>query len=116
MFTDDADVAEIVSDCLLIVCCFQVFDAMNITYLHALLGIGDSLCPAVVTAVLFTSILCGGGLAMVSVFPQLQSLGVWVVIAIYNSHQGLMFRFLWNSPTRLDRVLRRHCEKGDRTC
>ncbi len=67
-FTPDPEVLAIVSSCMLFVLLAQWFDAMNLTYLHALQGVGDTRWPSLVTLALSATILGVGGIAAVTVF------------------------------------------------
>ncbi|MCB1097845.1 MAG: hypothetical protein KDN22_19890 [Verrucomicrobiae bacterium] len=94
--TESASVARIVADCILFVCVFQIFDAMNITFSSALLGTGDTAWPAAINFLLLVTILLGGGYTVIRFFPQLKSTGIWIVVMIYVASQGLLFYYRWN--------------------
>ncbi len=96
-FSDDPAVVAVGAGAMIFVALFQIFDAMNISYLHALQGVGDNLWPAIVNVVLCGVILVGGGLAMVHWLPQLESRGIWALAGFYMLGQGLAFRGRWRS-------------------
>ena len=58
-FSEDPEVIAIGAQAMICVSLFQLFDAMNITYVHALQGAGDSAWPSVVN--LFLSLVFLGG-------------------------------------------------------
>ncbi len=57
---------------------FQVFDAFGIVYTGALRGAGDTRWPMMMSGLLAAVFALGGGLFMVNVLPQLESVGVWI--------------------------------------
>ncbi len=62
---------------------FQIFDAIGITISGALRGAGDTVWPGVATAVSSWVCIIGVGVAMIVLFPQLESLGPWIGAATY---------------------------------
>ena len=94
-FTDDVGVIEIGAKCMIFVAAFQYFDAMNVTYINALQGAGDTAWPTALQLILSAGILLGGGLLVIHRWPELESMGVWLVAAIYVFFQGLAFRMRW---------------------
>ena len=97
VFTDSPRVAEIASTAIFFVAAFQIFDAMNLLYVNALQGAGDTYWPSAVNTVLSVVVLLGGGLLAVHAFPQFQSFGVWAVATLYIMIQGLLFRWRWKN-------------------
>ncbi len=86
---------------------FQFFDGVAMTLSGALRGAGDTVWPGVVTLVCSWTIIVGGGLAMIHLFPTLESLGAWIAAAAYIIVLGLAFlaRFLaghWRSIRLVD--------------
>lgn len=86
---------------------FQLFDALAMTLSAALRGAGDTVWIGIVTVVLSWVVIVAGGLAMVSYFPGLESLGPWLAAAAYIVVLSLlaMFRFLggaWKNIRLLD--------------
>ncbi len=94
-FTTDAEVIQIGIQGMVWVAAFQYFDAMNVTYIEALQGAGDTAWPTAMQVILTASILLGGGLLMIKFHPGLESAGVWAVAATYVACQGLAFRIRW---------------------
>ena len=94
-FTSDPEVIAIGASGMIYVAAFQFFDAMNVTYINALQGAGDTAWPTVWQLVLTLGILVGGGLAVIHFRPQWESAGVWLVAAIYVICQGLIFQARW---------------------
>lgn len=108
-FTDDPEIIRIGVQAMVWVSLFQFFDALNVTYLNALLGAGDNLWPSVANVLFTVVILIGGGLCVVRYFPQLQSFGIWMVVAIYVLAQGLTFWARWRAGKwRFMRVVGTH--------
>lgn len=95
LFTDDVDVISIGANCMVYVAAFQYFDAMNVTYINALQGAGDTAWPTAMQIILTACILLGGGLLMITHYPQWESAGVWLVAALYVAAQGVVFRLRW---------------------
>ncbi|MDX2017273.1 MAG: MATE family efflux transporter [Planctomycetota bacterium] len=62
---------------------FQLFDAVAMVMSGALRGAGDTVFPGVCTVVAAWTVIVGGGLAMVNLFPSLESLGGWIAAAAY---------------------------------
>ncbi len=62
---------------------FQLFDAVAMVISGALRGAGDTIIPGIATVVSAWLIIVGGGLAMVTFFPNLESLGAWIAAAAY---------------------------------
>ncbi|MFT5105715.1 MAG: MATE family multidrug resistance protein [Verrucomicrobiales bacterium] len=96
-FSDDPTVIAIGSSAMIFACAAQFFDAMGITYYCALLGTGDNAWPMKITLSTTFIILGLGGLAMVNWVPQVGSLGIWFLDAIYVTILGLTFRLRWRS-------------------
>ena len=105
-FTDDPEVIAIGSAGMIYVALFQFFDAMNVTYINALQGAGDTSWPTAWQFILTIVILVGGGLGVIRFFPHWESMGVWLVAAVYVICQGLMFQARWkNGRWRMVRVM-----------
>lgn len=94
-FSNDPEVIEIGTKAMLCVCLFQMFDALNITYMHALIGAGDSSWPSLANALLGIVILLGGGVLVTTQIPQLGSFGVWIVTTLYVIAQGTVIFLRW---------------------
>lgn len=81
---------------------FQLFDALNINYVHALRGAGDTHWPAIVQSVLAITIFVGLGWVIGNTYPQWGSLGPWAAATLYVSLLGCLvtWRFIrgpWES-------------------
>lgn len=68
---------------LIATACFQLFDAVAMTMSGALRGAGDTIVPGIATVLLSWVVIVGGGLAMVTFVPSLQSVGAWIAAAGY---------------------------------
>ena len=105
-FTDDPEVIAIGSAGMIYVALFQFFDAMNVTYINALQGAGDTAWPTAWQLILTVTILVGGGLGVIHFFPHWESMGVWLVAAVYVICQGLVFQARWSKGRwRMVRVM-----------
>jgi MATE family multidrug resistance protein len=76
---------------------YQAFDAMWINYSHALRGAGDTAWPSAAVLVLGSTVLVGGSWFMVSVFPELESLGPWVATTVYTILLGCTMGLRWRA-------------------
>jgi len=76
---------------------FQLFDALNIVFVGALRGAGDTFWPMVATAALSWSVTVGGGIAMVHFLPQLTSIGPWLAASAYVVVLGLLMAWRFES-------------------
>ena len=70
---------------------FQLFDAIAITMSGALRGAGDTVWPGVVTIILSWTCIMGGGYAMITLMPDLGSLGPWIAASAYIIALGIAF-------------------------
>lgn len=82
-FTADPEIIRIGSGILLLVAIFQIFDACMIIYSHALRAAGDTLWQATVMISTCLIIFFGGGMCMVTFFPELTSIGPWLTGTVY---------------------------------
>ena len=96
-FSDNEEVIQIGVGAMIWVSLFQFFDALNVTYLNALLGTGDNLWPSIANVAFTLVILVGGGLCVFRFFPHMQSFGIWMVVAIYVLAQGIAFWARWQA-------------------
>lgn len=78
-----AHIIEIGGKIMICTAVFQTFDAFGIIYTGALRGAGDTVWPGVVTMILSWLFIVAGGYAIVHFIPQLESIGPWIVSAIY---------------------------------
>ncbi len=88
---------------------FQLFDAIGIVFVGALRGAGDTLWPMFATIILCWSIIVGGGILMIHFFPDLESLGPWIVASAYVILLGpvLAWRFESGKWRKID-LLKKH--------
>ncbi len=96
LFTDEQAIIAAGGKIFICVAIYQVFDAMYITYSHALRGAGDTLWQAVALIVYSITLLVGGGYAMVTLFPELASMGPWIATSIYVLFLGASVKWRWH--------------------
>jgi MATE family multidrug resistance protein len=89
LFTHDVEVLRIGSMLLVFAAVYQFFDALYITYNGALRGAGDTLVPAVATALLNWGITVMGGYLVATTFPKWGPAGPWAVATFYGIVLGL---------------------------
>ena len=76
---------------------FQIFDGMNIVYLGALRGAGDTLVPTIYTTA-FAWAFCVGGGGLVRWFePAWGASGPWIMATLYVCMSGMWSCRRWNS-------------------
>ena len=80
---DPDDIVRIGSQLLLLLLVVQCFDSVNIVYIGALRGAGDTRRPMIVAMSLAWLLEVAGGAAMVALFPSLQARGPYVAAAFY---------------------------------
>ena len=97
LFTNEPEVISIACGGMLFVSLSQWFDSMNITYLHALQGTGDTKWTSVVNVFLSVLILGVGGAIAVSHFREQGSLVIWSLALTYIACQGILFWMRWRS-------------------
>ena len=97
LFTNEPEVISIACGGMLFVSLSQWFDSMNITYLHALQGTGDTKWTSVVNVFLSVLILGVGGAIAVSHFREQGSLVIWSLALTYIVCQGILFWMRWRS-------------------
>lgn len=99
-----AMILRIGGNVMILAAVFQIFDAVGITISGALRGAGDTVWPAVAMATANVTLLVGGGLLMLRVFPQLESVGVWVAGTVYVIAVSLLMavRFLAGTWKRIN--------------
>ena len=107
MFTDQPEVISIACGGMLFVSLSQWFDSMNITYLHALQGTGDTKWTSVANVLLSVLILGIGGAIAVSHFREKGPLVIWALALIYIACQGILFWMRWRSEAWLKIRLRK---------
>jgi MATE family multidrug resistance protein len=89
VFTDEPEVVRLGVLLLAIAAFYQFFDALYITYAHALRGAGDTLVPALFTGGLCWLVMIGGGFLMAYQFPNLGVFGPWLAAMPYGITLGL---------------------------
>jgi multidrug resistance protein, MATE family len=89
LFTQNPEILRIGSIMLIYAAVYQFFDAMYIVYVGALRGAGDTLVPAVATAVLCWGITVAGGRAVGRYLPQWGPAGPWAAATAYGIILGV---------------------------
>lgn len=99
LFTEVPEIIE--AGGLILICAagYQVFDAMYITYSHALRGAGDAIWQAGALILYSIVLLTGGAYAMVTYFPELASMGPWLATTFYVIALGSTLRWRWRRGT-----------------
>jgi MATE family multidrug resistance protein len=83
LLSDDPEVIRIGGYLLIFCAIFQIFDAMNITFMCALRGAGDTRWTAIANMVLVVSLLLALGWGMAVLWPAAGSLGPWAGATLY---------------------------------
>ena len=96
-FTNAPEVVSIGAGVMILIAVAQWFDAMNITFLHALQGAGDTVWPSRVNIVLAVLILLCGGSAVILWMPGAKSFHIWFLATLYIAGQGVSFWLRWRS-------------------
>ena len=91
-----AAVGQIATTAFLFILVVQAFDALNVAFIGALRGAGDTFWPGVMQVGLAWGLGVGGGWLVTTLRPGWGSLGAWGVAAVYISVLGLAMwaRFL----------------------
>jgi MATE family multidrug resistance protein len=89
LFTDDPEVLKMGATLLIFAAVYQFFDAIYITYNGALRGAGDTLVPAIATAILNWSMTVFGGYIVAVMWPQFGPEGPWTVATLYGMILGV---------------------------
>ena len=97
IFTDDPKVAALAAGAMIFITLAQFFDAMNVTYLHALQGAGDTKWSSITNVTLSTVILGGGGFLAITLFKDQGPDLIWLLAFLYITMQGILFRIRWTS-------------------
>ncbi|MFW6059833.1 MAG: MATE family efflux transporter [Phycisphaeraceae bacterium] len=104
LLSDDPEVIRWAGRLLYLCALFQIFDGLNIVYVHALRGAGDNHWPAAVGALGAGGILVGGGYLTVALWPGMEALGPWAAATVYIIALGLTMwaRFASGAWQRID--------------
>ncbi len=104
LLTSDPQVIEWAAKIMLCLAVFQVSDAFHLAYSGVLKGAGDTHWPAWVGITGSMLFLVGGGIWISRAFPQLESLGPWIMAAIFIILLGIVFslRYLGGKWQRMD--------------
>lgn len=95
LFTDNPEVIAIGAAIMVYVAAFQIFDAVNIVYTHALRGAGDTLWPSLMNFSLCGIFFIAGGLWLCKTHPEMGSGAPWLAGASYITIAGLVFLARW---------------------
>ncbi|MCP4849255.1 MAG: MATE family efflux transporter [Verrucomicrobiaceae bacterium] len=97
IFTNDPDVTEFAASAIIFITLAQWFDAMNVTYLHALQGAGDTKWSSTANITLSIIVLGCGGVLTVTLFKESGPALIWLLAFLYIAMQGILFRRRWQS-------------------
>jgi MATE family multidrug resistance protein len=93
LISSDPEVIAVGSGVLIWAAAFQLFDAMGITYVHALKGAGDTRWPALLVILCNWGVFIGGGYLVSRLAPQLRHHGPWMMCTVYIILIGLALRW-----------------------
>lgn len=82
---------------------FQLFDAMNVIYVSALRGAGDTVIPSIITIGSALTICVAGGGVVALLAPQFGVSGPWTMATIYICFSGAA-NLLWWTTGRWKRI------------
>ena len=82
---------------------FQVFDAMNVIFVSALRGAGDTVVPSLITLGSALTICVTGGGVVTLLAPQYGVSGPWMMATIYICFSGIA-NFIWWVSGRWKRI------------
>ncbi|MEM9752930.1 MAG: MATE family efflux transporter [Planctomycetota bacterium] len=104
--TDDPEVTHRAMQLVLILCVCHYFDCAQIVYGSALRGAGDTVVPAIATAVTAIVLMLGGGYALVELWPAGGARGPWLGLFAYVAVLALFLvvRFQHGGWERIDLV------------
>ncbi len=97
LFNSDAEIVRIGATIMICAAVFQLFDALGITYECALRGAGDTFVPAAFFIITNWLILIGGGWLVAETYPQLGSLGPWIVASGMIALTGVFLWWRWDA-------------------
>ena len=96
-FTDQKAIIDIACGSIIFISIAQWFDAMNVTYLHALQGTGDTKWTSKANIILSIIVLGAGGFTAITFFKDYGSSLIWALAMIYIILQGTLFWRRWKS-------------------
>jgi MATE family multidrug resistance protein len=106
IFNDNSDpvVQTIATSTFIFIPLCQAFDALNVIFVGALRGAGDTLWPGIAQIVLAYGLGLGGATVVARVWPEWGLYGPWAAVSIYITALGLVMwlRFLggrWRTMT-----------------
>jgi MATE family multidrug resistance protein len=108
----DPQVQEIATQVFIFILLCQAFDALNVVFIGALRGAGDTLWPSVVQIALAYGFGLGASVLVAYLWPGWGSFGPWSTASIYIAVLGLVMwgRFLrgrWRTMTVVERPMPR---------
>jgi MATE family multidrug resistance protein len=96
LFNSEPEVVRIGGSIMICAAIFQLFDALGIIYNSALRGAGDTFVPSVFFIVSNWVIIVGGGWWVASTYPELGSLGPWIVASGLIVITGIFLWWRWH--------------------
>jgi MATE family multidrug resistance protein len=96
LFNADPTVVQIGGSIMICAAVFQLFDAIGITYNSALRGAGDTFVPSMFFIVSNWVIIVGIGWCVTTLYPELGSLGPWMVASSLIMLTGVFLWFRWH--------------------
>jgi MATE family multidrug resistance protein len=102
--TGDPVVQSIATQTFIFILLCQAFDALNVIFVGALRGAGDTLWPGIVQLVLAYGLGLGGAMGVVRWWPESGVYGPWAAVSVYIAVLGavMWIRFLrgkWRTMT-----------------
>jgi multidrug resistance protein, MATE family len=91
----DPEQIDIACKLLIFAAIFQIFDAMNVVFISALRGAGDTFVPTLVTTLLAWGVCVAGGGATVWLWPQWGVSGPWTMATAYLCLSGVWNYWRW---------------------
>jgi len=98
----DPEIQSVATSAIIFLLICQAFDAMNVTFIGALRGAGDTLWPGIIQVALAYGLGMGGSALVVYLRPEWGIMGPWSAVTAYIAGLGLVMwaRFLrgrWRS-------------------
>jgi multidrug resistance protein, MATE family len=103
----DPEIQSLATGTFIFILLCQAFDALNVIFIGALRGAGDTLWPSILQLALAYGLGLGGSIAVIELFPGLGPYGPWMMASGYIVILGLVMwlRFLggkWKKMTVVD--------------